>query len=75
MKELLEYILKNILGESIKFDVIEEVEGDVIKYSINVADDNAGLVIGKGGKIINSIRNLLRIKAVILKKKVILQVN
>lgn len=75
MKELLEFILKNILGESVKFEVIEEIDGDVIKYSINVTDDNAGLVIGKGGKIINSIRNLLRVKAVILKKKVILQVN
>jgi predicted RNA-binding protein YlqC (UPF0109 family) len=74
MKELLDYILKNIVGEN-KYEIIEENEGDVIKLNIKVSDDIAGMVVGKGGKVIKAIRNLLRIKAILLKKKIILLVN
>ena len=61
MKELLEFIVGNILGKTAKFEITE--------------DDEGGMVIGKGGKVIKAIRNVLRIKATLEKKKIILLVN
>lgn len=79
MKELLEFILKNILGKDSKFEVIEEdlpaQAGDIVKLTVKTADNEGGMVIGKGGKVIKAIRNILRIKATLEKKKIILLVN
>lgn len=82
MKELLDFILRNILGEKSKFEIVEEDEvmpGDrqdsIVKLTVKTADDEGGLIIGKGGKVIKAIRNILRIKATLEKKKIILLVN
>ncbi len=75
MQDLLNYILKNILGEKSKFKIIEEDDGSIVKLTVQTADDEGGMVIGKGGKVIKAIRNLLRIKATLEKKKIILLVN
>jgi len=75
MKELLEYILKNILGKKSKFEIVEEDDGSIVKLIVKTAEDEGGIVIGKGGKVIKAIRNILRIKATLEKKKIILLVN
>ena len=75
MQDLLNYILKNILGEKSKFKIIEEDDGSIVKLTVQTADDEGGMVIGKGGKVIKAIRNLLRIKATLEKKKIILQIQ
>ncbi len=75
MKDLLEFILKNILGEKSKFEIIEENEDSVVKMIIKTEESDGGMIIGKGGKIIKAIRNILRIKATLEKKKIILLVN
>ncbi len=75
MKELLDFILRNILGKDSKFDITEEDDGSIVKLTVKTADDEGGMVIGKGGKVIKAIRNILRIKATLEKKKIILIVN
>ncbi|MEK7061497.1 MAG: KH domain-containing protein [Patescibacteria group bacterium] len=69
MKELLEYILKGILGEG-EFYVTEEADGDFLRLSIKVEPEKAGMVIGKGGATIKAIRSILRVKATLEKKGV-----
>lgn len=69
MKELLEYILKGILGET-QFYVTEEVDGDFVRLLIKVEPEYAGIVIGKGGGTIKAIRNILRVRATLEKKGV-----
>lgn len=69
MKDLLEYILQGILGET-QFYVTEEVDGDFVRLLIKVEPENAGMVIGKGGGTIKAIRNILRVKATLEKKGV-----
>ncbi len=69
MKELLEYILKGILGET-GFYITEEVDGDFVRFLIKVEPENAGIVIGKGGGTIKAIRCILRVKATLEKKGV-----
>ena len=69
MKELLEYILKGILGEA-DFRVDEEVDGDFVRLSIKVEPEVTGIVLGKGGSTIKALRNILRVRATLDKKGV-----
>lgn len=75
MKDLLDFILKSILGKDSTYEITEDDNGSVVTLTIKTADDEGGTVIGKGGKVIKAIRNLLRIKATLEKKKIILLVN
>lgn len=73
MKELLEFILKGILNDE-KFEISETAEEGRVLYTIKTNPENVGLVIGKGGKMINTLRNILKVKATLEKKGVSLQV-
>lgn len=73
MKDLLEFILKGILGEE-KFEIGETSEEGRVLYTIKTNPENVGLVIGKGGKMINTLRNILKVRATLEKKGVSLQV-
>lgn len=83
MKELLDFILRNILGKNSKYNITEEDDGppglgeagSIVKLTVKTADDEGGIIIGKQGKVIKAIRNILRIKATLEKKKIILLVN
>lgn len=75
MKELLDFILRNILGKKSKYEINEEDDGSIVKLTVTTADDEGGMIIGKGGKVIKAIRNVLRIKATLEKKKIVLLVN
>lgn len=70
MKKLLEFIIKNILGEGKDFTVLEEENENFVNLSIKVSPEDIGMVIGKGGSTIKAIRNILRVKATLEKKGV-----
>lgn len=49
----------------------EEVDGNFVRLLVKVEpEENAGMVIGKGGGTIKAIRNILRVKATLEKKGV-----
>jgi predicted RNA-binding protein YlqC (UPF0109 family) len=73
MKELLEYILKGILGEA-EFTVTEETEGEFTRLAIKVAPESMGMVIGRGGATIKAIRSLLRVKATLEKRGISVEI-
>jgi predicted RNA-binding protein YlqC (UPF0109 family) len=72
MKELLEYMLKNILEKD--FTVSEEDENGFIVYKVTASQDEIGKIIGKGGKTINALKNILKIRAIKEDKKIDIQV-
>lgn len=74
MKDLLEFLLKGILGEE-KFEINESQDMGRTLYSIKTEDKNKGLVIGKGGKMINALRNILKVRATLNKIAVNIQVE
>ncbi len=74
MKELLEFLLKGMLGEE-KFEVTESEDEGRIVYSIKTDPKNIGLIIGKEGKMIKSLRNLLKVRATLEKKAVAINVE
>lgn len=75
MKDLLDFIIKNILNKDSKYEIVEDDNGSIVTLTVKTAEEDGGMVIGKGGKIIKAIRNILRIKATMEKKKIILLVN
>lgn len=71
MKELLAYLVESIVKnpEDVKVTETSGQFGDIV-LELKVNPEDMGLVIGKGGKVIKSIRSLIRTKAIIDKKKV-----
>jgi predicted RNA-binding protein YlqC (UPF0109 family) len=62
MKDLIEYIAKSLVEHPDEVQV-SEGGGNRVRIELSVAKDDMGRVIGKGGKVANSIRTLLRVAA------------
>lgn len=63
MKELIEYIANSLVEEKSQVVVKEIDEGGRIRIELQVSKNDMGRVIGKGGRVANSIRMLLRVAA------------
>ena len=67
MRNLLEYIVKSIVSNPDSV-VIEELESENstnnITYIIKVDENDLGILIGKNGKTIKSIRNIAKVGAI-----------
>ena len=65
MKELVEYIAKSIASypDDVKVTEEEEEDGRVI-LKLEVAPDDKGKIIGRQGRVAQSMRVLLRVAAV-----------
>lgn len=70
MKKALEYIVSSIVSEPGKVKIEEEDNGDFTAFTISVDKNDMGRVIGKNGKVIRAIRNVLKIPAIKLGKKI-----
>ncbi len=64
MKELVEYIARSIAAYPDEVKVTEEEEDGRIILKLEVAPDDKGKVIGRQGRVAQSIRVLLRVAAV-----------
>lgn len=73
MKKLLEYILEGIIGKN-SFAIEEKIDEDTYTYDLKVDPESIGLIIGKGGKTINAIQAILRVKGKLENKKVFVNV-
>ena len=76
MKEFLEYIVKNIVKNP--EDVVinhSTTDENVHNFEITVNNDDMGILIGKSGKTIRSIREMCISKAIIDKIKINITIN
>jgi len=64
MKEFIEYILNQLVAHPDKLMVTKDDQNGFITYQIDVAEEDMGLVIGKEGRTIRSIRSLVKAKAI-----------
>ena len=61
MKELLEYIVKELVDSPDDVEIEEEEEDDkTVIFKLKVAEDDLGKVIGKKGRTANALRVILR---------------
>ncbi|MFC2064141.1 KH domain-containing protein [Chloroflexota bacterium] len=63
MKELTEYIAKSLVDYPEKVDVSEIIHGHRVNLELRVGKEDMGRIIGKGGRVANAIRTLLRVAA------------
>lgn len=75
MKKALEYILKNIVEKSDEVAVDEKEDQGVINFTVSVSKEDMGKVIGKNGKVIKAIRNVIKIPAIKQNKKIFINLS
>ena len=65
MKDLVEYVVKSIAmnPDDVKVTEIDQDDGTLV-LQLEVAEDDKGRVIGRQGRVAQSIRMLLRVMAV-----------
>jgi len=68
MEELVKYIVKNLVDNEEEVKVETSREGDSIDIIVTVASEDVGKVIGKNGRIAQSIRAI--VKSVSAKEKI-----
>lgn len=75
MKDLIEYIASSLVDDPTQVTVIEQRRGSTINLRLHVAKEDMGRVIGKGGRVANSMRVLLRVAAAQQGKRATLDVE
>jgi uncharacterized protein len=63
LKELIEYIARSLVDHPDQVQVNQKVMGGKVNLELHVVKEDMGRVIGKGGKVANAIRILLRVAA------------
>ena len=77
MKELIEYIAKSLVSKPDEIKITEEPkedDPDHIIFKLEVSEEDKGKVIGRQGRVAQSIRLLLRVSAVKNGTKAILEI-
>jgi len=63
MKELIEYIARSLVDNPTQVRVTQIHRGMETNFKLHVAKEDMGRVIGRGGRVANSIRLLLNVAA------------
>ena len=70
MKEILEVMIKKLVEDKDSVNIEEIAQDSDIKFEVRVAQNDMGRVIGKKGKIAQSIRTVMKAIATKENKKV-----
>lgn len=70
MNQIVEYIAKVLVNNPDDIEVVLEDNEGIVEIKLYVHPDDMGKVIGKQGKIANSIRSILKAAAIKEQKKV-----
>ena len=75
MKELLEYIARELVDHPDEVEVEEFTEDDgTLVLELSVGDEDYGKVIGRGGRTASALRTLLKAAAVREHKRVLVDI-
>lgn len=75
MEKMIEYIVRNLVNNQDAVTIESTQEDDVNVITVKVAEEDVGKVIGKNGKIAQSLRTILRSASSKTGKKHILKIN
>lgn len=75
MGDLLEFLARGLVAEPDDVEVteVEEVEGELI-LELEVAEDDLGRVIGRGGRVANALRTVMKAAATRAEKRVLVEI-
>ena len=74
MKELIEYIAKSLVDDPTSVEVTEVEGATSLILELKVAPEDMGRVIGRGGRVANAMRTLLRVVAAKAGKRAALEI-
>ncbi len=75
MKDLVTYIARSLADHPDQVQVKEIDEGGQVILQLHVAEEDMGRIIGKGGKVANAIRTLVRTAAARDRQRVQLEIE
>lgn len=75
MKNTLNHIITSIVDKPEAVEIQEETIDTTVTLTITVAPEDTGKVIGKSGKVIRAIRNVMKIPAMKKGKRVSVSLN
>ncbi len=75
MREMIEYIAKALVSNPDAVEVTEEQRGNRTILHLRVDDGDKGKVIGRSGRVAESLRALLRVAAVKANTRVLLEIE
>jgi predicted RNA-binding protein YlqC (UPF0109 family) len=64
ISEVVEYLAKALVDQPDEVKVEEDRRGDRVDIRLLVAEDDRGKVIGRGGRIASSMRQIVKVAAV-----------
>ena len=75
MRELLDFLARSLVAdpEAVVVTEVEEIEGEVV-LELEVADDDLGRVIGRGGRVANALRAVMKAAATREDKRVVVDI-
>ncbi len=63
MQELVEYMVKALVDDPENVRVRRSLHDDLVTYEVTVAEEDLGKVIGRGGRIANALRTVVKAAA------------
>jgi predicted RNA-binding protein YlqC (UPF0109 family) len=75
MRDLLEFLTRSLVEnpDQVQVTEVEEIDGEVV-LEVEVADDDLGRVIGRGGRVANALRSVMKAAATREEKRVVVDI-
>jgi uncharacterized protein len=75
VRELLDFLARALVEnpDRVKVNEIEEIDGEVV-LELEVAEDDLGRVIGRGGRVANALRSVMKAAATREEKRVVVDI-
>ncbi len=75
MRDLLEFLARSLVEkpDSVEVTEVEEIDGEVV-LELEVAEDDLGRVIGRGGRVANALRSVMKAAATREEKRVVVDI-
>jgi predicted RNA-binding protein YlqC (UPF0109 family) len=74
MRELVELMVKSLVDNPEQAKINEVAGESIVVYEVSVAEDDLGKVIGKGGRIANAMRTIIKAAASKAEKKATVEI-
>ena len=74
MQDLIEYVARSLVDDPTQVEVNQRRYGSTTNVRLRVAKEDMGRVIGRGGRVANAMRILLRVAAASKAKRVKLEI-
>jgi predicted RNA-binding protein YlqC (UPF0109 family) len=75
VRELLDFLARSLVEhpDQVEVNEVEEIDGEVV-LELEVAEDDLGRVIGRGGRVANALRSVMKAAATREEKRVVVDI-